>query len=60
MPKFAYYITNLYAGKVEGTNDRAVAESFTQCEDFFVVDAELGQELTPDGNFDIDLAVVTE
>jgi hypothetical protein len=58
MAKFDFYITNLFTGKVEGTNDKAVAENLAQCEGFFVVDAGLGQQLTPSGCFDVDPVVV--
>jgi hypothetical protein len=40
--KFRYYITNLYQGNIQGTNDEATAREFSVSEDFFVVDAETG------------------
>lgn len=45
--KFKYYITNLFEGAVEGTNDDDKASAMAESEDFFVVDAETGEWLTP-------------
>jgi hypothetical protein len=47
--KFRYYVTNLFEGRIEGTNDAENAENFAQSEDFFVVDTETGEWLTSDG-----------
>ena len=40
--KFKYYITDIFDGRVKGTNLESVAKEFACCEDFFVVDAENG------------------
>lgn len=40
--KFRYYITDLTEGTVLGTNSRQVADHFSECEDYFVVDAQEG------------------
>ena len=50
MAKFAYYVTNTFDGKIEGTDDRAVAQSFAEAEEFFVVEAATGTWLLPDGD----------
>lgn len=51
--RFRYYITDLHAGAVLGTNDSGVADDFRHSEDHFVVDAEAGKWLTPDEEVDI-------
>lgn len=51
--KFSYYITDLHAGAVRGTNDSRVADDFRHSEDHFVTDAEAGKWLTPDEDVDI-------
>lgn len=43
--KFRYYITNLYKGIIEGTNDDQLAAEFSASEDYFVVDSERGEYL---------------
>lgn len=47
--RFRYYITNLHEGAVEGSNSFDVAENFANSEDYFVVDADTGLWLQPDG-----------
>lgn len=47
--KFRYYITALFDGNIQGTDDTVVATNFSLCEDWFVVDAETGEWLTPSG-----------
>ena len=47
--KFRYYITNLIAGKIVGTDDEATARNYAMSEDFFVVDTENGTWLLSDG-----------
>lgn len=42
MPKFRYYITDIFNGKIIGTDDKTVAADFTATEDAFVVDTEEG------------------
>lgn len=39
---FAYLITDTFEGKVVGTNDQAKAEELSYCEEYFVVDVQLG------------------
>lgn len=38
MAKFKYYITSLFEGKIVGTNDQQIAQSFADTEDAFVLD----------------------
>ncbi len=45
--KFKYYITDLYSGTIQGTNDESVARELANCEDYFVVNAETGNWLVP-------------
>lgn len=47
--KFRYYITDLFAGTVEGTNDSGLADNLSRSEDYFVVDSETGEWLGTDG-----------
>ena len=47
--KFRYYIADPFSGNVKGTNDEQVAGDYSQSEDFWVVDSETGEWLTPDG-----------
>lgn len=47
--KFRYYITDLHAGCIFGTNDKEVAESYATSEDNFVVDTECAIQLLSDG-----------
>jgi len=50
MARFRYYITELFNGKIVGTNDSAVAEDYAGSEDCFVVDTITGEWLQPNGN----------
>lgn len=45
--RYTYYITDLDMGEITGTNDEAVARSLAECEDYFVVNAEMGYWLLP-------------
>lgn len=47
--RFRYYITNIHEGMIEGCNSLETVESFASSEDYFVVDADTGQWLQPDG-----------
>lgn len=40
--KFRYYITNLFEGEVQGTDDTKVAEEASNCDEMFIVDTETG------------------
>lgn len=40
--KFRYYITNLFEGAVQGTDDTKVAEEASNCDEMFIVDTETG------------------
>lgn len=51
--KFRYYITALYDGSIRGTNDQETASDLAQSEDFFVVDAEAGEWIQPDGRVQV-------
>ena len=51
--KFRYYITDIPAGQVLGTNDESVARDFQASEDDFVVDALEGKWLNMEGDDDI-------
>lgn len=48
--KFKYYIIDLQEGAVTGTASDKVAKEFSQSDDFFVVDSEIGQWLMDDHN----------
>ena len=52
--KFRYYITSMFDGNITGTNDTSRAVDYAECEDFFVVDTETGEWLTPDGPANIE------
>lgn len=47
---YRYYITDLHAGCIFGTNDKEVAESYATSEDNFVVDTECGIQLLSNGD----------
>jgi len=47
--KYRYYITDLFAGAIVGTNDKDVADSYALSEDNFVVDAQSGTWMNPYG-----------
>ncbi len=51
--RFRYYITDLHAGAIVGTNDKDVADSCALSEDHFVVDAQSGIWMTPYGEQEI-------
>lgn len=51
--KFRYYITDLFNGQISGSNNEDQAKELAQCEEYFVVDTETGQWLTPNGPVDI-------
>jgi hypothetical protein len=48
MPKFLFYITDLYMGEILGTNSLSVAEDCACSEDMFVVDTLNGEWILPD------------
>jgi hypothetical protein len=47
--KYRYYITDLFAGAIVGTNDKDVADSYALSEDNFVVNAQSGTWMNPYG-----------
>ena len=47
--KFRYYVTDLFDGTIKGVTNEEDAMNYAECEDFFVVDVELGQQLLPEG-----------
>lgn len=49
MAKFRFYITDLFDGRIVGTDSADQAQMLANCEDYFVVDTETGEWLTPDG-----------
>ncbi|MBK8191588.1 MAG: hypothetical protein IPK79_14215 [Vampirovibrionales bacterium] len=51
--KFRYYITDLTEGTVLGTNSRQVADHFSECDDYFVIDAQEGLLLQDDEELEI-------
>ena len=52
---FRYYITDLNQGAIVGTNDSLVVENLSQSEDYFIVDSDTGEWVTPDGSFAVKL-----
>ena len=51
--KFRFYITSLFSGSIEGTDDIQAANDCAGCEDFFVVDSEAGMWITCGGHVEI-------
>lgn len=51
--KFRFYITDLFDGVINGTNDENTASEYAVSSDFFVVDSELGVWLTEDGKEEV-------
>lgn len=51
--KYRYYITDLNAGAIVGTNDKDVADSYALSEDNYVVDAQSGTWISPCGEQEI-------
>jgi hypothetical protein len=49
MKQFRYYITDLFDGKIVGTDDICVAINSSSCEDYFVVDTHTNEWLLSDG-----------
>lgn len=49
MAKFQYYITDLYDGRIYGTDSSDDARAYAECEDYFVVDTADGEWLQPNG-----------
>lgn len=47
--KFRYYITDLFKGTVEGTDNSALADNLARSEDYFIVDTETGEWLQTSG-----------
>lgn len=56
--KFRYYITDLYEGKICGTDSSPTAHNYAICEDFFVVDTASGKWLTLNGEREIEVVPV--
>lgn len=55
--KFRFYITDLHAGSIFGTNDESLAKDYAQSEDHFVADTETGLWLqTADHSSEIEAA----
>lgn len=38
MPRFRFYITDLFEGEMRGTNDPQIAKDCACCEEYFVLD----------------------
>lgn len=57
--KFRYYITDLYEGKICGTDSSPTAHNYAICEDFFVVDTASGKWLTGEREIEV-VPVYTE
>jgi hypothetical protein len=53
MSKFRYYITDLFDGCIKGTNDETKAAELAMCEDYFVVDTQIGIWLDQSGGIEI-------
>jgi hypothetical protein len=47
--KFRFYVADLGQGMIVGTDSPEEANDLAQCEDYFVVDTETGEWLTPYG-----------
>ena len=47
--KFRFYITDLFDGKIVGTDSEDAAREHANCPEFFVVDTDSGMWLTEDG-----------
>lgn len=54
MSKFRYYVTDMYAGAIVGTDDTDAAMNCAGCEDYFVVDTETGCWLQPGGPVEVE------
>ena len=48
--KYRYYVTDLHAGRVTGTDDPELARQWAHDPDAFVVDSQEGKWLTLDDN----------
>ncbi len=46
---FRFYIHDPFGGEIKGTNSLEDAMDYAQSEDFFVVDAQAGETILPDG-----------
>lgn len=55
--KYRYYITDLFAGAIVGTNDKDVADSYALSEDNYVVDVHRGTWMSPYGEREIEEAM---
>lgn len=51
---FRYYITDTFNGCIKGTDNTKEAENFALCEEYFVVDTESGEWITPDSRIKIE------
>lgn len=51
--RFRYYIVDTLNCVLLGTDDRTAAEDFSQVEDYYVLDTEIGKQLIDNTNFDI-------
>lgn len=49
MAKFRYYITDLYDGRICGTNSDNDARGYAESEDYLVVDSADGKWIQPEG-----------
>jgi hypothetical protein len=53
---FHFYITDLHNGKVTGTDDRDLALSRAQCEEYFVLEPAENKWLTSNGPVEVEEA----
>ena len=44
--KYRFYVTNLFDGCIQGSNNEQAMKELSACEDFFIVDTESGQWLS--------------
>ena len=56
--KYRYYITDLFAGAIVGTNDKDVADSYALSEDNYVVDVHRGTWISTCGEQEIKEAMI--
>jgi len=44
--KFRYYITNLFEGTIEGSDDEKAMNEASHCDEYFIVDTNTGEWLS--------------
>lgn len=62
MTSFIYYTIDLFEGCIVGTNSEELAKQVSESENYYVVNAETGEWLLPDGKLEkvIDYDTETE